>query len=272
MLISCPKCNAVYQIPEGQIPEGGKKFKCAECGEVWTVRPQDVKKIAPEPAVAPVVSATVPGPSKEPVSANAMPQVRPQAISPQASADSDVDAMFNRLSQDTKGLFSGNSSSDTKFERYKRKLIMFFTPFMINSCLFLLIIAFTFYIGYANRYYIVSKIPQLEHFYSEMGIKSLYTGRGLVFRDIKSRYLMRQGKNFVEVSGLVYNESDMKSTVLPIKAELYNKSGEKLAESVKTLTLDRIEPSFSAVFRILLPDNTLEDKTIKLSFDENANS
>ena len=83
---------------------------------------------------------------------------------------------------------------------------------------------------------------------------------------------MRQGKNFVEVSGLVYNESNMKSTVLPIKAELYNKSGEKLAESVKTLTLDRIEPNFSAVFRILLPDNTLEDKTIKLSFDENANS
>ena len=60
MLISCPKCNAVYQIPEGQIPEGGKKFKCAECGEVWTVRPQDVKKT--EPAAVPV-TAPVSAPS-----------------------------------------------------------------------------------------------------------------------------------------------------------------------------------------------------------------
>ena len=64
----------------------------------------------------------------------------------------------------------------------------------------------------------------------------------------------------------------MKSAILPIKAELYSKTGDKLAESVKVLTLDRLEPSFSAVFRILLPDNdSLEDKSIKLSFDKNAN-
>ncbi|MCI5634529.1 MAG: zinc-ribbon domain-containing protein [Alphaproteobacteria bacterium] len=271
MLISCPKCNAVYQIPEGKIPEVGKKFKCAECGEVWTVYPKDVKKMAPETTVPPA-AAPAPSKSKKTISTSAAPQLRPQAISPQTSSNSDVDAMFNRLSQDTKGLFSGNGSSDTKLERYKRKIAMFFTPFMINCCLFLLIIAFTFYIGYANRFYIVSKIPQLEHFYNEMGIKSLHEGRGLIFKNIKSRYLRRHDENFVEISGLVYNESDMKSAILPIKAELYSKTGDKLAESVKVLTLDRLEPSFSAVFRILLPDNdSLEDKSIKLSFDKNAN-
>ena len=57
MLISCPKCNAVYQVPENQIPADGKKFKCAECGEIWFVRPQAKPKENVVP-FAPVVSKT----------------------------------------------------------------------------------------------------------------------------------------------------------------------------------------------------------------------
>ncbi len=273
MLISCPKCNAVYQIPDGKIPAEGKKFKCAECGEVWTVRPQDVKGVKTEEKAAPAPvpsSASVAAAASLPKAESSSPQVKPQIISPQTAQNSDVENMFNRLSQDTKGLFNNNSSSDTRAERWKRRLIMFFSPFMVNCCLLILIFAFTIYIGYTNRFYLVSNIPQLENFYKKMGIHSLLKGRGLVFQNVQSRYVERQGKFFVEVSGLIYNESDMKSLVLPIKAELYNTEGEKLSETIKVLTLDRLEPNFSAVFRILLPDTGLEDKIINLSFDENA--
>lgn len=147
---------------------------------------------------------------------------------------------------------------------------MFFSPFVVNCSLVLLLFAFTFYIGYANRFYIVSKIPQLEGFYKNMGLYSLYKGRGLIFKSVKTRYMTSRGKINLEVSGLIYNESDMKTAVLPIKAELYNKQGEKLNEVVKVLTIDRLEPSFSAVFRVLIPDSSLEEKNVILSFTENA--
>ena len=63
MLISCPKCNAVYQVPENQIPADGKKFKCAECGEIWFVRPQAKPKETVVP-LASVVSKTAEQPAK----------------------------------------------------------------------------------------------------------------------------------------------------------------------------------------------------------------
>ncbi|MGN0911874.1 MAG: zinc-ribbon domain-containing protein [Alphaproteobacteria bacterium] len=276
MLISCPKCNAVYQIPDGQIPAEGKKFKCAECGEVWTVRPQDVKKTEPAavpvtaPVSAPSAAAAKSSAAAEAPAAAPAPQVKSQIVSPQSQADADVEKMFNRLSQDTKGLFSGSSSANTRWDKYKIKMKMFFSPFVVNCSLLLLLFAFTFYIGYANRFYIVSKIPQLEGFYKNMGLYSLYKGRGLIFKSVKTRYMTSRGKINLEVSGLIYNESDMKTAVLPIKAELYNKQGEKLNEVVKVLTIDRLEPSFSAVFRVLIPDSSLEEKNVILSFTENA--
>ena len=96
MLISCPKCNAVYQVPENQIPADGKKFKCAECGEIWFVRPQAKPKETVVP-LASVVSKTAEQPAKI--------QINPQIISTEAAKNDDLEKMFNRLSKDTKGLF-----------------------------------------------------------------------------------------------------------------------------------------------------------------------
>ena len=134
MLISCPKCNAVYQIPDGKIPANGKKFKCAECGEVWTVRPQDVKEVKTEEKTVQVPSSASVAAAFLPQAENSNQHVKPQIISPQTTQNSDVENMFNRLSQDTKGLFN-NTSSDTGVEKWKRRFIMFFSPFMVNCCL-----------------------------------------------------------------------------------------------------------------------------------------
>lgn len=262
MLISCPKCNAVYQVPESQIPADGKKFKCAECGEIWFVRPQAEPKESVA-SVAPTVSKTA---TEQP----AKVQINPQIISTEAAKDDDLEKMFNRLSQDTKGLFSGKESADTRLERAKRKFLMFFSPFMINCSILLFIFACTLYIGYANRFELVSAVPQLENFYNKLGINSLYKGKNLVFQNVSARNIERDGKAYVEISGNVYNDGDMTSIVLPIKASLQHLDGSIESEAVKNLTLDRLEPNFRALFRILLPDSSLDEKKVILSFDENA--
>ena len=77
MLISCPKCNSVYNLLNNRIPFDGKKFRCSQCGHVWTVYPKDVKDIEPEN------------------------MVRSQIIRPAAVFDEnldDINAMFERLS------------------------------------------------------------------------------------------------------------------------------------------------------------------------------
>lgn len=41
MLIRCPKCSICYQIEPTVLPENGRKFRCAKCGEIWICRPED---------------------------------------------------------------------------------------------------------------------------------------------------------------------------------------------------------------------------------------
>ena len=35
MLISCPKCHSIYEIPDDLIGKTGQKFRCQACANVW---------------------------------------------------------------------------------------------------------------------------------------------------------------------------------------------------------------------------------------------
>lgn len=48
MLIRCPNCKVCYRISEELVPEKGRRFRCAKCGNVWTVMPADLFEETPE--------------------------------------------------------------------------------------------------------------------------------------------------------------------------------------------------------------------------------
>lgn len=41
MLISCPKCHSIYEIPDNLIPRTGQNFRCQTCSNVWHAMRQD---------------------------------------------------------------------------------------------------------------------------------------------------------------------------------------------------------------------------------------
>ena len=41
MLISCPKCHSVYEIPDDLVPRSGQNFRWSACSNVWNVIPSD---------------------------------------------------------------------------------------------------------------------------------------------------------------------------------------------------------------------------------------
>lgn len=41
MLISCPKCHSIYDIPDDLIGRTGKNFRCQACSNVWHALPED---------------------------------------------------------------------------------------------------------------------------------------------------------------------------------------------------------------------------------------
>lgn len=243
MLISCPKCNAVYSVSENRVPESGKKFKCSECGNVWVVKPKDLRDIEPE-----------------------TPEVKPQIVRTATSYsydDADVQEMFDRLSKDTKGLFTEQAPIDQK-KGFWRKMQVIFSPIVLNSAIFLLIVLMSILIAYKNRFEIVNYIPRLETFYDTIGLDSIYAGRDIVFEDVNVKNTERNGKHYVEVSGKLFNRGKYKSKILPIKATLYNLQNEVEEEQVKVLTTNKLNSNFSALFHIMLNNNNPTPKKLML--------
>src|SRR4051794_9203064 len=70
MILTCPQCATRYQIEDSKFPAGGRKVRCAKCGQQWFQEPP-----APEPASG--VTATgedvAPPPSPPPAPAPAQP-------------------------------------------------------------------------------------------------------------------------------------------------------------------------------------------------------
>lgn len=58
MLISCPKCQSLYEIPDDLIGKTGKNFRCQTCLNVWHAMPQDAldydEKKQDEPYIEPL--------------------------------------------------------------------------------------------------------------------------------------------------------------------------------------------------------------------------
>lgn len=267
MLISCPKCVAVYDIDANNVPADGRNFKCVECGNVWTVYPQDVNDIEPENKIKTQIIL----PSEEEI------------------AESDVKEMFERLSRDTSKLFTGtkkytsklskdksytkqyNRASDKQtglFEIWLRKMQVFFSPFILNSCLLLIIASLTTYIGYYNRYEIVRFIPAMENFYNSINVESIYTGRDIVFDKLNIRQIVRGKKHFVEVSGRLLNQGKYKVKLLPIKVVMSDSKNNSIVKEIAPDTINSLLPQMSSIFFLILENKTAEAKKINLSFVE----
>ncbi|MBR3661811.1 MAG: zinc-ribbon domain-containing protein [Alphaproteobacteria bacterium] len=251
MLISCPKCKTVYMVNAEQIPDSGKKFKCFNCEHIWEVFPQDLI------------------PTESEKSANL---VKPQIIRPAVAVDNsdqNVQQMFEKMSKDTKSLFSYD---DNAFNKIRRKLQVFLTPLMRNSIIFIFIFCFTFLIGYFNRYDAVRFVPQMKYFYDELQLESLYKGRDVVFRMMNVEHLDKRDENFVEISGILTNKGKYKVELPPIKFALINKNGTVEDSIVKKMTMPQLDAGMSSMFRVLLRNTTIDEKQVKINFCKDIES
>lgn len=94
MRITCPTCDAGYDVPDDAIGPNGRKVRCRACGASWMQAPLTtdaepapaaVPPVAPVPPVpsAPVIErAAPPPPVAEPVSAPPPPPRRPSVKGP----------------------------------------------------------------------------------------------------------------------------------------------------------------------------------------------
>ena len=246
MLISCPKCRSVYNISDNQMLTQGKKIKCAECGNIWSLSTDDIKNIKLDN------------------------EVKPQIVSPMEKSEkkSDVDIMFDKFSEKTQSLFSNTDEKNVCFKNIMRKIYMQSTPIAVVGSLLVSIFLLAIFILYFNRYDVVRLVPKMEYLYEKFNIESIYSGRDLVFKDVDIQDIERGGQHFIEIYGKIYNQGNKTSYVLPVKAAITTQNGTIENETVKILTMPRLDAGYSTIFRIIFENNILGSKTLHLSFDK----
>lgn len=247
MLISCPKCNSVYNISDTRVPNGGKKFKCAECGEVWKVFPQDVQQIEPESRLS----------------------EQPSAAKTKAEND-DINVMFSRLSHNTKNLFTGETAVEdmAAADKLRQLFRSFFSSYAVIAFLLVLCIILTAYLAYQKRYEIVAKIPAMEKVYARFNLESVYLGRNMIFRDVRIREIDNADKYAVEISGRLFNNGKISVKTLPVKATFIDKDGNAEGEIIELIPPQRIAPGASTLFRLVADNPSPNISKVELSMDE----
>jgi predicted Zn finger-like uncharacterized protein len=67
MIVTCPDCEAKFEVPESALGHAGRKVKCSAWGHMWHLEPPGGARPAPQPVPAP---PPPPPPAPEPESGN----------------------------------------------------------------------------------------------------------------------------------------------------------------------------------------------------------
>lgn len=249
MLISCPRCQSVYMINKEQIPEKGKQFKCAECGKIWTAMPKDMYDVDPEKQ-----------------------KFKTQIVRKAAEFDGDnedIRKMFEVIDRDTKGLFDKEPEKYTENEELNRLIRhakVNISPIVVNGCILVIILCLSAFIAYFNRHAVVNFIPQMQYFYDKLELDSIYRGKDLKIKQVSTKHIMKNGRRYIEVHGVIVNEGNYKAIVPMLRITVSDVTGESLIEIIKNPVIPIIDPNFSSLFRVLVESMDNNPKILAISF------
>lgn len=272
MLISCPKCRAVYNISAEYIPENGKKFKCAECGYIWMVYPSDdtsaepeTEEIKEEKVVIGLQPAKDENQTKETVS--------DENDTTENKVENDIDVMFERLSHNTKNLFASSNAVEnmTFSEKLRHYAANAFSVYALMAFLSVLFVVFGIMLIRDYRYEIVAKVPLMERIYTRFNLQSVYRGKNIKIKDVNLKNIYVDGDPYLEVSGKLYNDGKYDVIVLPVKASLITADGKTESEITEILSGHRLEPKFATLFRIVMNYPSPKARKVRITLDDIVN-
>ena len=229
MLIKCPKCRSVYDVPDTLVPDDGRVLRCAECGEIWTASAKDVIKKRKSPA-------------------------------------KDIQKMFERVSKETDGLFN---EPEIKTVEKIRVVNVTRYKHTINFILLLIALVSVAAILYYMRYDVVRLLPEAEKLYDKIEVSSIPYGRNLEFKDITTREFSEDNIAKLEISGAIANTGKYLTEIPPVKVDVYDKSGNLLLNTTHYLPIPRLESGYNLLFNIVVTNPTPFGKSIYLTFNDN---
>ena len=254
MLISCPKCHSIYDIPDNLIPKTGQNFRCQACSNVWNAIPSDAlgyeESKEEEPYIEAIdvsepphrnypanrddyqiVNDTKPGKktisSKELIDVEGDPNFKAPKVKKkkELTLTSDHGTSFTismggkDVEENDNGLEISNDFNEgitaSKEDRFVSEKPK---KWYVKTKLFIFLM-FALALLYFLRGFIVLVYPDAEGYYNKIGLSGLYNVNGLEFSKVDVVEEKVDGKDMLKLKVGVKNNGILGTKLPEIKVE-----------------------------------------------------
>jgi predicted Zn finger-like uncharacterized protein len=255
MILTCPSCGTQYAVKDGAIPEGGRKVRCASCGESWHQEPEvgGEAAAAPEPRTpeqtdAPGAPAEDTPQAYEPTDpiAPGAPLVEPPTAIPVPLPEDSPAAGYQFAPADDQWDLSNEipdaeeieaAESETGADRSRNWLMGILLAF-----LFVAVIALAFW------------FLAPDSLRQQVGFAAASPTPLQIAPGTPERQKLASGNELVVVSGRVINPSSKPQPVPPILAQLRDRSGRVIHSWEIAVSPQTIAPGGSVPFNSMRTD------------------
>jgi len=225
MIITCPNCQARYQVASQTIGNAGRKVQCANCQTNWKAKPEPIpdpdtmfdakeEKALDAQFEREEFSASQAKSKNEPKGAVNANETGPGENN--AKADESVDE--EKLARQKRDLarrqsILNRSLPKARLQRIVRMVLAISLMSLLGG-------------GYTLRNNIVSAFPDLAGLYGALGIKVNVVG--LEFRDVRTLRALRDGEEVMEITASITNVSNDQVVVPFVLVSLLDKDGRSI--------------------------------------------
>lgn len=250
MLISCPKCHSIYEIPDNLVGKKGQNFRCHACANVWHVMQEDALGYEKENDDTPYIEAIpvsepphryypankkeykIPADSKSGRHTQSSKEVlenegNPEYISEEAKAKKELTLTSDKGTSFT---ISTLPEAEIKEENVphlaehnedlhitKKDSLLPSKPFKgyRKTYLFLFLLAICF-LAFLLRREIVAVYPKAELWYNKISLSGLNNPEYLRFENVNINEETAENKKILKITAQIRNQSRYSTFVPPV--------------------------------------------------------
>lgn len=257
MLISCPKCHSIYDIPDGLIEKTGQNFRCQACSNVWHAMPSDAlgyekNKIGEKPFIEEIEVTEPPYrnyPSniedyeivqdnkagRKTISSKELLEkegnLAYQTVKPKKAKEivltSDYGTSFtismdNKEISKDKSFFENNEQVELKANTVERMIEAKPRRSLVKTRM-LLFIMLVGVMLFAFRGLVVMVYPLAEVYYNKVGLSGVNNVHNLEFESVNISKDVIEGKDVIKIVANIYNKGFLATKVPDVEVEGKNK-------------------------------------------------
>lgn len=240
MILSCPSCSARFKVNADQIGLGGRKVKCAKCGNTWHATPDQDEEAPLEPSPADggadgedtgMLAGTA-----EDEAGTAGEEELPDEPPPFES----FEAM--RAQMEGSGRRRRRRAEPEAPRRSRARAVV---PWL----LLVLVVGGLVWGGWTYRYSIVNTVPSAARLYAAAGVPVNAIAPGLSIEGVTPSRRLKDGTSVLMVSGRVVNNTDTTQPVPALRVTLKGANGAAITSWRVAANSAAIPPRGSTAFK-----------------------